>query len=77
MKEYTNSWGTTYKVGQVGTLKNKFILDKATKLTITGFTPTGQFMHAKNEGGTRYTFTTSGSCNLRGSHMGNSYISFK
>ena len=75
MQEYTNRYGMTFKVGQVGTLTRRFKMHDGEKLTITGFTPTGRFMHTENERGTRYSFTTESQI-LRGSHMGNCKITF-
>jgi hypothetical protein len=77
MKEYTNSWGTTYKVGQTGRWDQRFRKEQRDDvLTIVSFTPSGQFMRVTSSKGNGIHLFSTETLNLKGSHMGNSGIRF-
>jgi len=78
MKEHTNIWGVTYKVGQTGKWSQKFKKKQRDEvLTIASFTPSKRFMRVTStKGSAIYLFSTD-TLLLKGSHMGNSSINFK
>jgi hypothetical protein len=77
MKEYTNSWGVTYTIGQTGRWDQRFRKEQSDEvLTIVSFTPSGKFMRVTStKGKLVYLFSTE-TLILKGSHMGNSGIRF-
>jgi hypothetical protein len=77
MKEFTNKYGKSFRVGDQGEILSNFSKNlNPTQVRIVSFTPSGMYMRAEDERGITYLFSTSNS-NLKGSHMGNSYISFR
>jgi hypothetical protein len=77
MESFTNSFGITYRVGDRGEIRRNFSKNQnPTQVRIVSFTPSGKYMRCEDERGSIISFSTE-TRNLKGSHMGNAWISFK
>lgn len=77
MQSFMNKFGITYRVGDRGEILRNFSKNQnPTQVRIVSFTPSGNYMRCEDERGRIILFSTA-TKNLRGSHMGNAYISFR
>ena len=84
-KEYTNKYGKTFRIGQIGISISRFS-NSETTYKIVSFTDNGKYMRCKRldipSGAPEriknqlYLFSTD-NCTLKGSHLGNCHIEFK
>ena len=86
MREYINSWGVEFKVGDIGKMHSKFKSKdfEPAEVKIISFTPAGKYMRCEETAELKdkkygkkivYLFSTE-SQNLKGSHMGRTYVRF-
>lgn len=77
MESFTNTFGITFRVGDLGEIRRNFSKNQNPKqVRIVSFTPSGNYMRCEDERGGLWSFSTA-TYNLKGSHMGNTYISFR